>query len=83
MSTATEWPRAEVSLSSEGHARVNLGGVEMDLSQPSPQEARAAVVAPLTILVEDVVGVRMVAPDLIDEAREVGIDWAVRAARAA
>ena len=41
MSTATEWPRAEVSLSSEGHARVNLGGVEMDLSQPSPQEARA------------------------------------------
>mgnify|MGYP001644550811 FL=1 len=33
--------------------------------------------------VEDVVGVRMVAPDLIDEAREVGIDWAVRAARAA
>ena len=48
MSTATEWPRAEVSLSSEGHARVNLGGVEMDLSQPSPQEARAAVVAHLS-----------------------------------
>ena len=36
--------------------------------------ARAAVVVPLTMLVEGVVGVRIVAPDLIEEARGVGVD---------
>ena len=48
MSTATEWPRAEVLLSAEGHAHVIFEGVEADLSKPTPKEARAAVVTHLS-----------------------------------
>ena len=48
MSTATEWPRAEVLLSAEGHAHVIFEGIEADLSKSTPKEARAAVVTHLS-----------------------------------
>ena len=48
MSTATEWPQAEVLLSAEGHAHVIFEGVEADLSKSTPKEARAAVVTHLS-----------------------------------